>query len=86
MSKWTIREWTVRFEFGGLLRGTTIERYQAHEIALRTGISTLNEVRDLEHRPRFDAWADEPFAAAPSDTTTAEPPTLTVVEGEGESA
>lgn len=82
LSKWTPRSFTVRFEYGGLLRGTTLERYQAHEIALRTGLETLNEARDLEHRPRYpDPAADQPAgmpAAQPEET-----PALTVIEGAG---
>jgi HK97 family phage portal protein len=65
--QWTIRPWLVRleraistllprtqqakFNAGGLLRPTTLDRYQAHEIALRAGFLTVNEVRALEDRP-----------------------------------
>lgn len=34
-----------------LLRADTLTRYQAHEIALRAGFLTVDEVRDLEDRP-----------------------------------
>src|SRR5829696_9227679 len=41
----------VKFNADGLLRSTTKERYEAHEIALRAGFLTKNEVRELEDRP-----------------------------------
>ena len=37
-----------------LLRGTTIDRYKAHEIALRAGFKTINEVRMEEDDAPFD--------------------------------
>jgi HK97 family phage portal protein len=64
---WTVRPWLHRleqavsgllpstqrakFNAGGLLRPTLLDRYQAHEIALRAGFLTVNEVRALEDRP-----------------------------------
>lgn len=39
---------TARFNLEGLLRSDTLTRYQAHEIALRSGFLTINEVRDIE--------------------------------------
>ena len=65
LSKWAPRTFNVRFEYGGLLRGTTAERLAAYEVGLRIGAYTLNEVRDLEHLPRYDAWADDPFTQGP---------------------
>lgn len=41
----------VQFNVNGLLRATTKERYEAHEIALRAGWLTVDEVRDLEDLP-----------------------------------
>lgn len=38
----------ARFNLDSLLRGDTLTRYQAYEIALRAGFLTVNEVRDLE--------------------------------------
>jgi HK97 family phage portal protein len=58
---------TVKFNVNALLRGTTLERYQAHEIALRSGWLTVDEVRELEDRG--------PMPAASS------PPNLQAVEG-----
>jgi HK97 family phage portal protein len=41
----------VKFVTAGLLKTTTKERFEAHEIALRAGFETLDEVRELEDRP-----------------------------------
>lgn len=41
----------VRFNMDALIRADTLARYQAHEIALRTGLETLDEGRALENRP-----------------------------------
>ncbi|TXH52764.1 MAG: phage portal protein [Desulfurellales bacterium] len=38
----------IRWNYGGLLRGRTLERYQAYQIALSYGILNPNEVRALE--------------------------------------
>jgi HK97 family phage portal protein len=58
---------SVKFNPNALLRGTTLERYQAHEIALKNGWMTVDEVRALEDLP--------PMPAASS------PPSLQAVEG-----
>ena len=42
---------TVRFDANDLLRGTTSERYAAHESALRAGWTSPNEVRQAEGLP-----------------------------------
>ena len=39
---------TIRFNFEAFLRPDTLTRYQAHEIALRNGFLTPNEVRKIE--------------------------------------
>lgn len=71
-TKWIPRALVARYSYDGFLRGTTLERMQAHDIALRIGVETLNEARDSEHRPRFDdARADEPL---PLQETKAPPP------------
>jgi HK97 family phage portal protein len=41
----------AKFNAGGFVRPTLKERYEAHEIALRAGFLTVNEVRELEDRP-----------------------------------
>jgi HK97 family phage portal protein len=50
----------VRFNRNALLQATTIDRFRAHEIALKNGFEYINEVRELEDRPPV-AWGDEPF-------------------------
>lgn len=41
----------VKFQLGGLLRGTTSERYTAYQTALSAGFMTIDEVRALEDLP-----------------------------------
>jgi HK97 family phage portal protein len=41
----------AKFNASGMVRATLLDRYQAHEIALRAGFLTVNEVRELEDRP-----------------------------------
>jgi len=66
-----------------MLRGTTLERYQAHDLGIRIGIETLNEARDLEHRPRFDdPRADEPTPLQASPR----PPTPAATDGNDQGA
>jgi HK97 family phage portal protein len=48
---------TARFNAGAFVRPTLKERYEAHEIALRAGFLTVNEVRELENRPPLPAQA-----------------------------
>ena len=45
------RQQYAKLNAGGLLRSTTKERYEAHEIALRAGFLTVDEVRALEDLP-----------------------------------
>lgn len=52
---------TVKLNTGGLLRATTAERYAAHEVALRAGFLTVDEVRALEDLPPL------PGAGSPDD-------------------
>jgi phage portal protein BeeE len=52
----------VKFNAAALLKVDTLSRYQAHEIGLRAGFLTLDEVRELEDR--------EPLPAAAQATTT----------------
>lgn len=68
----------ARFNYGGLLRGRTLERYQAYQIAIMNGILSPNEARRLEElaprdggdkfmRPAnlVEVGAPAPGAAAP---------------------
>ena len=52
---------TVRLERDALLETTTLQRYQAHESALRAQWRTINEVRQIEDLEPV-AWGDEPKA------------------------
>jgi HK97 family phage portal protein len=52
---------TFRFNRGALLRTDLLTRYQAHEIALRSQWSVINEVRDLEDQMPVP-WGDKPLA------------------------
>jgi HK97 family phage portal protein len=51
---------TVKFNPNSLLRGTTLERYQAHQIALASGWLTVDEVRALEDLGPMPAGATSP--------------------------
>ena len=48
------RNQQVKFNPNALLRATTAERYAAHEIALRAGFLTVDEVRALEDLPPLE--------------------------------
>lgn len=50
-SAWIPRGQRLRFVPDVLLRSQTLDRYQAHKIALEAGFETVDEVRDLENRP-----------------------------------
>ena len=52
---------TVRLERDALLETTTLQRYQAHESALRSQWRTINEIRQIEDLEPV-AWGDEPKA------------------------
>lgn len=60
----------VRLNMDALLRAGTKERYEAHEIATRIGLETINEARKIEDMPPVD-WGDGPpqTSQAPSDPT-----------------
>jgi hypothetical protein len=47
----TPRGQAVKFNLDGFLRASTLERYQAHAVALSAGFLTVDEVRALEDRP-----------------------------------
>ena len=53
------RDQFVRFNAGGLLRATTKDRYEAHEVALRAGFLTINEVRALEDLPPLEGHTND---------------------------
>lgn len=52
----------LKFNRGGLLRSDLLTRYQAHEIALRNKMQTINEVRAIEDQAPVP-WGSNPDAA-----------------------
>jgi HK97 family phage portal protein len=56
---------SIEFDLSGLLRGDPELRWQSHEIALRSGVLTVNEVREQEGYPPL------PAGAAPATTEDA---------------
>jgi HK97 family phage portal protein len=49
----TPRGYEVKVNFDGFLRADTKTRYEAHKIALDSGFETIDEVRELEDRPKL---------------------------------
>jgi HK97 family phage portal protein len=72
LSKWLPKRQVAHFNYDAFLRGTTLERYQAHQIGLEIGLETLNEARDVEHLPRYT----EPEADTPKPLQKAAAPRL----------
>lgn len=67
----------VRINRAGLLQSTTLERYRAHESALKADWAVINEVRELEDKPPVP-WGDAPYsrpgaAVSGQDDQPAEP-------------
>jgi phage portal protein BeeE len=82
---------TIRFNVENLLRTDTLTRLQASEIALRNGVFTLNDARNVEQLPAYGTWANEPFRTRddvpgsnkpppplPTETVTQPPPSAEV--------
>jgi HK97 family phage portal protein len=61
----------VKFNRKALLQAVTLDRFRAHEVALKNGFETINEIRELEDMPPV-TWGDEPFT--PAITTPAAVP------------
>lgn len=59
----------------GLLESTTLDRYRAHELALKNRWKVVNEVREKENLPPVP-WGDEPNTPTPAveDPTGGAPP------------
>ncbi|GAB4529758.1 MAG: phage portal protein [Amphiplicatus sp.] len=55
------RDHAIEFDLSGFLRGDAEARWRAHEIAVRNGILTPNEVREVE------GWNPRPELDAPSN-------------------
>lgn len=71
LSALVLRNQQVRFNRDAILRSSTLERYQVHEIALRNRLETVNEARQLEDRKPFDdPIYDEPGLPGAMPTTT----------------
>lgn len=51
----------VKLNRNALLQSTTLDRYNAHQIALRNFWTTVNEVRDVEDMSPVP-WGDEPYS------------------------
>jgi HK97 family phage portal protein len=90
MTMWAPLHYVVRFNYDGFLRATTKERYDAHEVALRIGLETLNEARELEHRAPYDEdFANQPFGGVHAAAEIEQihqgdaPPELTLIGGVG---
>ena len=62
---------TVRLDRDALLEATTLQRFQAHELALRNRWRTVNEVRAIEDLEPV-AWGDEPNGATATTTNNAQ--------------
>lgn len=61
----------ARANMDAVLRADTLTRYQAHQIGITAGFLTVDEARELEHRPplpdkpaQLDAYAPDPAVAA----------------------
>jgi hypothetical protein len=72
LSQFLPRPQYVRINRDGLLQSTTLERYRAHEVALRNRWKTVNEVRENEDMSAVP-WGAEPNAAAPTQPANTEP-------------
>lgn len=55
----------ARLERDALLESTTIDRFRAHEIALRNNWRTINEVRAVEDAAPVE-WGNEPYPPPPA--------------------
>lgn len=71
LSAWCPHLQRLRFVPDALLRSQTLDRYQAHKIALEAGFKTVAEVRDLENLPPM---APPPPAPAPPPPPPLPPP------------
>jgi HK97 family phage portal protein len=45
------RTQAAKFNAGGFVRATLLDRYQAHKVGIEAGFLTVNEARELEDRP-----------------------------------
>jgi HK97 family phage portal protein len=54
----------VRFDRGALLRTDALTRYQKHQMALKNGLSFINEIRTQEEDLAAVPWGNEPYLPA----------------------
>jgi hypothetical protein len=55
----------LEFNLGEILKGDTLQRYQAYALGVQNGILTLNDIRRMENQPPYpDPKADEPLISA----------------------
>jgi HK97 family phage portal protein len=52
----------MHFNVENLLRTDVTTRLEAHQVALDTGVYTLNDARRIEKLPQYGPWADVPWA------------------------
>lgn len=59
----------ARANLDAVLRADTLTRYQAHQIGITSGFLTVDEARELEHRPPLPEKPVEPdaYVGSPSD-------------------
>lgn len=62
----------ARINRDAMLQSTTLDRYRAHELALRNQWRTVNEVRALEDLTAV-GWGDQPMVNAPAVPTDTQP-------------
>lgn len=62
---WTPYGQRLRFVPDSLLRSQTLDRYNAHKIALDAGFETVDEVRALENLPPLETPAPAPSSSSP---------------------
>jgi HK97 family phage portal protein len=60
----------ARLNRNALLESTTIDRFRAHEVALRNAWTTINEVRAVEDAPPVE-WGDVPYPPPPAPSAPA---------------
>lgn len=73
----------VKLNLDALLRGDTLSRYQAHNLALMGGWQTRNEVRRKESLPPIEGGDKllQPLNMAPIDQAAGEPPAVPAAKG-----